>query len=93
MQAISVGYGATYFLAINQEDVESCPQKDRNIQKPSYLGRCRRAKYLPKQLKLLRDPSYDWRLEAGEDGNTWTLYRLANGDKVESFVLRRAEGY
>ena len=94
VQAISVGYGATYFLAINQEDVESCPQKDEIFKAIRTWEDARRANAFPRQLKkLLRDPSYDWRLEAGEDGNTWTLYRLANGDKVESFVLRRAEGY
>lgn len=94
VQAISVGYGATYFLAINQEDVESCPQKDEIFKAIRTWEDARRANAFPRQLKkLLRDPSYDWSLEAGEDGNTWTLYRLANGDKVESFVLRRAEGY
>lgn len=94
VQAISVGYGATYFLAINQEDVESCPQKDEIFKAIRTWEDARRANAFPRQLKkLLRDPSYDWRLEADEDGNTWTLYRLANGDKVESFVLRRAEGY
>ena len=94
VQAISVGYGATYFLAINQEDVESCPQKDEIFKAIRTWEDARRANAFPRQLKkLLRDPSYDWRLEAGVDGNTWTLYRLVNGDKVESFVLRRAEGY
>ena len=94
VQAISVGYGATYFLAINQEDVESCPQKDEIFNAIRTWEDARRANAFPRQLKkLLRDPSYDWRLETCEDGNTWTLYRLANGDKVESFVLRRAEGY
>lgn len=94
VQAISVGYGATYFLAINQEDVESCPQKEEIFKAIRTWEDARRANAFPRQIKkLLRDPSYDWRLEAGEDGNSWTLYRLANGDKVESFVLRRAEGY
>ena len=94
VQAISVGYGATYFLAINQEDVESCPQKEKIFKAIRTWEDARRANAFPRQIKkLLRDPSYDWRLEAGEDGNSWTLYRLANGDKVESFVLRRAEGY
>lgn len=94
VQAISVGYGATYFLAINQEDVESCPQKDGIFKAIRTWEDARRANAFSRQLKkLLRDPSYDWRLEAGVDGNTWTLYRLVNGDKVESFVLRRAEGY
>lgn len=94
VQAISVGYGATYFLAVNQEDVESCPQKEKIFKAIRTWEDARRANAFPRQIKkLLRDPSYDWRLEAGEDGNTWTLYRLVNGNKVESFDLKRATGY
>lgn len=94
VQAISVGYGATYFLAVNQEDVESCPQKEQIFKAIRTWEDARRANAFPRQIKkLLRDPSYDWRLEAGEDGNTWTLYRLVNGNKVESFDLKRATGY
>ena len=74
--------------------MESCPQKEKIFKAIRTWEDARRANAFPRQIKkLLRDPSYDWRLEAGEDGNSWTLYRLANGDKVESFVLRRAEGY
>ena len=94
VQAISVGYGATYFLAIDQKDVESCPQKDQIFQAIRTWEDARRANAFSRQIKkLLRDPSYDWRLEAGEDGSTWTLYRLVNGNKVESFDLKRATGY
>jgi len=94
VQAISVGYGATYFLAVNQEDVESCPQKEKIFKAIRTWEDARRANAFPRQIKkLLRDPSYDWRLEAGEDGNAWTLYRLVNGNKVESFDLKRATGY
>ena len=32
VEAIAVGYGATYYLKVNQQDVESCPQKDRIFQ-------------------------------------------------------------
>ena len=94
VQAISVGYGATYFLTLNQNDVESCPQKDEIFNTIRTWEDARRANAFPRQIKkLLRDPSYDWRLEANEDGNSWMLYRLTNGNKVESFNLKRAAGY
>lgn len=94
IQAISVGYGATYFLIINQENVERCPQKDQIFATIRTWEDARRANAFPRQIKkLLRDPSYDWRLEAGADGNSWSLYRLVDGNKVESFDLKRAEGY
>lgn len=94
VQAISVGYGATYFLSINQEDVESCPQKDRIFQAIRTWEDARRANAFPRQIKkLLRNPSYDWRLETGEDGNSWKLFRLEHGKKVETFELKRAVGY
>ena len=70
VQAISVGYGATYFLAINQKDVESCPQKDQIFAAIRTWEDARHANAFPRAIKkLLRDPSYDWRLEAGADGN------------------------
>ncbi|WP_289161438.1 hypothetical protein [uncultured Parabacteroides sp.] len=94
VQAISVGYGATYFLAINQKDVESCPQKDQIFAAIRTWEDARHANAFPRAIKkLLRDPSYDWRLEAGADGNSWTLHRLVDGKSVETFDLKRAKGY
>lgn len=94
VQAISVGYGATYFLAINQQDVESCPQKDQIFQAIRTWEDARHANVFPRNIKkLLRDPSYDWRLEAGADGSSWMLHRLVDGKKTESYPLKRAAGY
>lgn len=88
VQAISVGYGATYFLGIDQEEVEKCPQKEQIFQTIRTWEDARHADAFPRHIKkLLRNPSYDWRLVANEDGNSWTLYRLVDGKKVESFVL------
>lgn len=88
IQAISVGYGATYFLSINQRDVESCPQKDRIFQAIRTWEDARRANAFPRHLKkMLMDPAYNWRLEASENGSSWTLYRLVDGKKVETFAL------
>ena len=94
IQAMAVGYGATYFLSINQKDVESCPQKDRIFRAIRTWEEARRANAFPRQLKkMLRNPGYDWTLEAGTDGNSWTLYRLDHGKKVEAYALKRAEMY
>lgn len=94
IQAISVGYGATYFLVINQDDVERCPQKDAIFKAIRTWQDARAANAFPRYVKkLLRNPVYDWRLEAGKDGNSWTLFRLVHGKKIESFDLQRASGY
>ena len=94
VQAIAVGYGATYFLAMNQKDVESCPQKDRIFKAIRTWEDARRANAFSRQVKkMLRNSVYDWTLEADKDENHWTLFRLEQGKKVESFALKRAEGY
>lgn len=94
IEAISVGYGATYFLKINQEDVESCPQKDRIFRTIHTWEDARHANAFPRHIKkMLMNPAYNWKLSAGEDGNTWTLHRMENGAAVETFPLKRAKGY
>lgn len=94
IQAISVGFGATYFLSVNQKEVESCPQKEQIFKAIRTWEDARRANAFPRQIKkLLMNPAYDWTLEAGKDGDSWTLYRLAGGQKQEAYALRRAEGY
>lgn len=94
IQAISVGFGATYFLKINQADVESCPQKDKIFTAIRTWEDARGGNAFPRSIrKMLMNPAYDWHLEAGEDGNSWTLYRLAEGEKIESYPLKRAVGY
>lgn len=93
IEAIAVGFGATYFFSINQKDVESCPQKDRIFQTIRMWEDARHADAFPRWIKkLLRNPSYDWRLETDKDGKGWVLYRLVNGEKVASFPLQRNGG-
>lgn len=90
VQAISVGYGATYFLQINQQDVESCPQKEAIFQAIRTWQDARAANAFPRHIrKLLMDPAYDWKLEAGKDADSWTLHRLADGKRIESYLLKR----
>lgn len=88
VEAISVGYGATYFLRVNQKDVESCPQKDLIFKAIRTWEDARSANAFPRHLKkLLMNPDFDWTLEAGKDGGSWTLHRLVEGRKVASYVL------
>lgn len=94
IEAISVGFGATYFLGINQKDVESCPQKEQIFRVIRTWEEARRANAFPRSIrKLLMNPAYDWKLEAGKDGDTWKLHRMEKGQSVKSYVLHRAEGY
>lgn len=94
IEAISVGYGATYFLHINQDDVESCPQKYEIFKAIRTWEAARRANAFPRQLrKLLMSPAYDWHLENGADVDSWVLHRMEQGRSVETFNLHRADGY
>lgn len=94
IQAISVGYGATYFLSISQNDVERCPQKEQIFTAIRTWQDARSANAFPRSIKkMLMNPAYDWRLEAGQDANSWTLHRMADGKKIESYPLKRAAGY
>ncbi len=94
IEAISCGYGATYFLTINQADVEKCPQKDQIFEVIRTWEDARHANAFPRHIKkLLMRPEYNWRLKAKPDGNHWTLYRLEEGKVVQEFELSRAKGY
>ena len=94
IEAISCGYGATYFLTINQSDVEKCPQKDQIFEVIRTWEDARHANAFPRHIKkLLMRPEYNWRLKAKPDGNHWTLYRLEEGKVVQEFELSRAKGY
>lgn len=90
VEAIAIGYGATYFLIVDQKDVESCRQKESIFQAIRTWEDARRANAFPREIrKLLRNPAYDWTLEAMEDGNHWILHRLEAGKVCESFNLSR----
>lgn len=94
VQAIAVGYGATYALSLGQNDVESCPDKDKIFKAIRTWEDARWANAFDNSIKnLLRDPQYSWTLEAGADGDSWTLYRLEEGKKVDTYPLKRASGY
>ena len=90
VQATAIGYGATYYLQINQKEVESCPQKDQIFRAIRTWEDARAANAFPRYIRnMLMNPALSWRLEAGTDGNSWTLYRMAGGEKQDSYALKR----
>lgn len=89
IEAVSVGYGATYYLWLSQEDVEKCPQKEQIFKAIRTWEEARHADAFPQSVKkLLMNPAYDWTLEPGQKANSWTLHRLEDGRKVKSYELK-----
>lgn len=94
VQAISTGYGATFFMSIGQDDVESCPQKDAIFRAIRTWQDARRANAFPRHIRrLLMNTAYDWHLENGSNADSWVLHRMERGQLVETFNLHRAKGY
>jgi hypothetical protein len=91
IQAISIGIGATYSLKLNQQDVESCPQKDAIFETIRIWEDARAANAFPRSVKkLLADASKSWTLERGENNDTWKLYQKLNGvEKMNPVILTR----
>ncbi|MGV8136082.1 MAG: hypothetical protein AB2L20_12790 [Mangrovibacterium sp.] len=91
IQAIAVGVGATYNLYLNQKDVESCPQKDAIFKVIRTWEDARAANAFPEWVKKqLVDPTKDWKLEVGNEKNTWKLYQVTNGIKSKPVILKRS---
>lgn len=87
IQAVSVGWGATYSLRINQKDVESCPQKYAIFRAIRTWEDARRADAFPAELKKqLRNPAFDWHLEANQKGG-WTLQQSKAGKLIKTHEL------
>ena len=94
IEATAVGYGATYSLRIGQKDVEKCPQKYEIFKVIRTWEEARRADAFPLYIrKLLQNPSLDWRLEKKSDHSGWTLYRMENGIKKQSYDLKPYQKY
>ena len=88
IEATAVGYGTTYSLRIGQKDVESCPQKYAIFNVIRTWEEARRADAFPTHIrKLLQDPALSWRLEEKPDKAGWTLFRMENGQKQQSYDL------
>lgn len=92
IEATAVGYGATYALRLGQKDVESCPQKYAIFNAIRTWEEARRANAFPTHIrKLLQNPALSWRLEKKADAAGWTLHRMEEGKKVESFDLQSSK--
>ncbi|MCL3779332.1 hypothetical protein EMN47_02920 [Prolixibacteraceae bacterium JC049] len=87
IQAISVGVGATYSLILNQDDVESCPQKEAIFKTIRTWENARATNAFPRVVKqMLVNPKRNWRLEE-INSNTWKLHELKKGESVNSITL------
>ncbi|MGN0214319.1 MAG: hypothetical protein ACI4AH_05870 [Muribaculaceae bacterium] len=88
IEATAVGYGATYMLKVSQNDVEKCKDKYAIFNVIRTWEEARRAGAFPTHIrKLLQNPALSWRLESNADHSGWTLYRMENGNKVQSFNI------
>ncbi|HEX5151850.1 MAG TPA: hypothetical protein VFW07_10395 [Parafilimonas sp.] len=95
IQAVSVGIGTTYSLNLNQEDVESCPQKEEIFKVIRTWEDARAANAFPRRVKQqLADAAQSFHLEE-VDANHWKLYKLkADGTGKQLFVeLTRDKAY
>ncbi len=94
IQALSVGIGVTYALELNQENIESCPQKYQIFKAIKTWENARAANAFPRWLKTqLADPARNWSLEAGNDENTWKLYPVDEEGRKQPIILMRGRGY
>ncbi|HEY9257255.1 hypothetical protein [Chitinophaga sp.] len=94
IQAISVGVGTTYSLSLNEKEVESCPQKEAIFKVIRTWEDARAANAFPRWVKIqLMDPARSWRLEPGNDKNSWALYEMIDGKKSAPVMLQRTAGY
>jgi hypothetical protein len=94
IQAISVGIGTTYSLILNQRDVESCPQKEMIFRTIRTWEDARSANAFPGNIKkLLADPKKNWKLQKGENEDTWVLNELKNGRTINTSVLHRNDQF
>ncbi|GAB3223668.1 hypothetical protein J0A67_10280 [Algoriphagus aestuariicola] len=93
IQAVSVGIGSTYSLILNQEDVESCPEKDAIFRVIRTWENARSANAFPKEVKKdLVNPKRSWRLVELDQDN-WKLYEVIDGVLANERMLTRAAGY
>jgi hypothetical protein len=86
--------GATYMLLLNQEKVESCPQKDEIFKAIRTWEDARAANAFPRWIKKeLAKPEKNWTLQKGSTEDTWVLHQLFNGERHRTYDLHRGKGY
>jgi len=88
VQAISVGVGTTYSLTLNQQDIESCPQKDAIFTAIRTWEDARAANAFPIWVKkVLADPSQSFHLES-VDASNWNLYKTNRDGSGRKLFVR-----
>lgn len=91
IMAISCGIGMTFSLKLNQNDVESCPQKYDIFKVIRTWQEAREANAFPRDIKkLLVKPDRDWQLEKVDDNN-WDLFPITNNTRGAVIKLSRGD--
>ncbi len=86
IMAVSCGIGMTFSLKLNQNDVESCPQKYEIFKVIRTWQKAREANAFPRKLKkLLVKADRNWELEQIDQDN-WSLYPVV--DKKRGAVIK-----
>jgi len=87
IQAISVGFGATYSLILNQQDVESCSNKEAIFSVIRTWEDARAADAFPRWVKKeLRDPTQSFHLEE-LNKDQWNLYKVNKGGTAKRLFV------
>ncbi|WP_423126980.1 hypothetical protein [Gaoshiqia sp. Z1-71] len=93
IQALSVGVGVTYMLDLNQENIESCPQKNEIFKAIRIWESARAANAFPRNIKkTLSDETRQFHLEQTDNDN-WKLFEVKASEKILLTGLKRAKGY
>tara|TARA_R100001369_G_scaffold76278_1_gene105409 strand:- start:5868 stop:8144 length:2277 start_codon:yes stop_codon:yes gene_type:complete len=86
IMAVSCGIGMTFSLKLNQNDVESCPEKYEIFKVIRTWQKAREANAFPRELKkLLVKADRNWELEQIDQDN-WSLYPVV--DKKRGAVIK-----
>jgi hypothetical protein len=93
IEALSVGVGVTYMLDLNQDVVESCPQKYLIFKAIRNWENAREANAFPRYIKkILANEKRQFHLEQ-TDSNNWKLYEVSDSGTILLSRLKRAAGY
>ena len=93
IQSLSVGVGVTYMLDLNQDGVESCPQKYAIFKAIRIWENARAASAFPNSIKkILANETRQFHLEQADNDN-WNLFEVKNSGNVLLARLKRAVGY
>lgn len=95
VEAVSVGAGATYLLVLDQQDIESCPEKYKIFSTIRAWENARAANAFPRNIKKeLANTALQFHLEE-VDQDTWKLYKTNQDGTNPTFyaLLKRDPAY